>query len=126
MGRSSARATVEPLAALAAVFAVGVGLALYAGALPVSEDEAGLDAAGVLQEVRLAATDGAVLDPTRVAVPPDVPAGWRVNVTLRTRSRTRQLGPPVAGTPARADRPITVRLAPGRLRPGRLSVAVWR
>lgn len=126
MGHSSARATVEPFAALAAVFAVGVGLALYAGALPVTEDDAGIDAAGVLQEVRLAATDGAVLDPSRVAVPPGVPAGWRVNVTLRTRNETRQLGPPIQGSPARADRPITVRLAPGRLRPGRLEVAVWR
>lgn len=126
MGRSSARAYVEPIAALAAVFAVVVGLAVYTGAVgeflgrndrPVAET--------VLEEfVREARTDG-VVDPERLAGL-QAPTGWRVNVTLATPTDRWTRGPTPPDSADRARREVAVRLAPGSIRPGRLTVVAWR
>lgn len=125
MRRSSARAGTEPLAALAAVFAVGVGLAAFAGAVPVPEQTGSADPEAVLQEVRLAATTDGVLDPDDLDAGTSVPAGWEVNVTLETSAGRRHVGPEPPERAERADRTVTVGLGPGALAPGHLEVAVW-
>ncbi|MEF8775215.1 MAG: hypothetical protein V5A43_01770 [Haloarculaceae archaeon] len=125
MRHSSARAGTEPLAALAAVFAVGVGLAAFAGAVPVPDPTGSPDPAAVLQEVRLDATTDGVLHPTALDVGESVPAGWQVNVTLETPTGRRHLGPEPPDRAERADRSVTVAQAPGVLVPGHLEVEVW-
>jgi hypothetical protein len=125
MPHSSAEGATEPLAAIAALFAVGVGLTVYAGALPDPGGTDSVDPEAVLGEVRAAATTDGVLDPDAVSTAV-VPAGWRVNVTLETRIGRVTVGPEPAPNAATASRPLTVALAPDVRGPGRLSVAVWR
>ncbi len=139
MSRSSARrAQASPLTALVALLAVAAGLSLYAGVLDTSlrapggpDPTAGtvadrtldsLAPAGVATPDRLAGLRDAA---TRSRV---VPAGHRVNVTLTVRGDRWRAGPsPPArsGRPAEAVRTTSVRLAPGRVVPGRLRVVVW-
>ena len=126
MRRSSARAGTAPLAALAALFAVGLGLSIYAGALPTADREQPTDPETVLQEVRRAATTAGVLDPDSLAPIDSLPAGWTVNVTLETPAGRRHLGPPPAANAARAARTVTVEREAGVRTGGRLSVAVGR
>lgn len=125
MRPSSDRAGTDPLAALAAVFAVGVGLATFAGAVPVAEQTDPVDPEAVLQEVRRAATSNGVLHPTALAAGNSVPAGWQVNVTLESPDGRHHIGPEPPDRAARADRTVTVALGPGVLAPGHLEVAVW-
>jgi hypothetical protein len=125
MRRSSARGATEPLAAIAALFAVGVGLTVFAGALPAPGEAKSVDPEAVLGEVRAAASTDGVLDPPALTTAV-APAGWRVNVTLETRAGRRSLGPEPAPDAAKAGRPVTVALDRGERGPGRLSVAVWR
>lgn len=126
MPRSSARGYVEPLAALAAVFALGVGLALYAGTL---EDVGLADDRAVAETVVDSLTGEAetlgVLRPARLEHA-SVPNGWSANLTLVSpagRWTAGDIPPPDAD---RARRLVAVRLGPGTVRPGRLRVAVWR
>ncbi len=129
MRHSSGKAQVEPIAALAAVFAVCVGLAVYAGAV---DGLLGGDDRDVAETV---------LDRTaREAGPPGVvtvaglrnadlaPPGWTANVTLRTATERVALGPtaPSETTTQQAQRTVPVRLGPGQVRPGRLVVEVWK
>jgi len=129
MSRSSARAATEPLAALVAVFAVGAGLALYAGTL----DDAVADAAGdrdlagpTADAVERRVTTGGVVDPERVSdALAAVPSGYEGNVTLRAE-RQWSVGPtPPAGADT-DDRTVSVALGPATVRRGRLTVAIWR
>lgn len=126
MSRSSARGYVEPLAALAAVFAVTVGLAVYVGALdrplrptdrPVAET--------VLDELTTEAGTMGVVDVEAFASA-SPPAGWHANVTLATRDGRLSRGPIPPADADRATRRVSVRLAPGTIRPGRLTVVAWR
>lgn len=131
--RTGRRAQVEPLAALAAVLAVVVGLGLYAGALD--------DAAPRERERRLApitvdgVADGAsgptgVLDPERLPAALDAaPDGRRVNATLTTDDGRWTAGPapPVEATD-RAARRVGVRPGDGTassVELGRLRVILW-
>ena len=138
------RAQSSPVAALAALFAVCAGVSLYAtvlaGAVPVVDERS---AAGpTLDRVADAASDGGVVAPDRLAATLDRgPAGRRLNVSLVVDGRAWYVGPaiPAARSAAanradgagganrvdRAGRLVSVRLAPGRVEPGRLSVAVW-
>lgn len=131
MSHSSGRATTEPLAALVAVFAVGVGLALYAGVLD--------DAFGTLNQDRTVAAPTAdaveqrlssagVIDPARIDGALDaVPAGYRGNVTITVSDGGRWRAGPTPPTGADTDdRTVSVRVAPGSVRRGRLRVRVWR
>lgn len=129
MSRSSARrGQVEPLAALAAVLAVGVALAGYAGALdaalPAGSDR---DRAEPMLD-RAAATlrpDG-VARPARLARAADPPRGYRANLTLTAAGHRWTVGPPVPGSANTVARRLPVRVAPGEVRRGRLRVGVWR
>lgn len=144
MRRSSAReAQTEPLAALAAVAVVGIALALYAGAF----EDAVPDAAdrNVAQDaadrVERAVSDGGVVRPVRMlrgrnaagpwtgrngpntsALAPD---GYRLNVTLVVDGETTAVGPAAPAVADAASRRVSVRVGPGKVRPGRLEVRVW-
>lgn len=129
MQRSSGRAQVEPLAALAAVLAVTAGLTLYAGtlddAVPPERERNVADPTlqRVLDTIEAAgAVDPAQLDIARARVPD----GWRANLTLRADGNQWTSGPP---SPARADSVtarVSVSIAPMQIRPGQLRVAVWQ
>ena len=128
MRPSSDSGQVEPLAALAAVFAVGAGLAVYGGVL--EQVTPGEPTRTVAEEV----TDGLVrVDPIPAIRPASIdgleavtPPGWQANLTIRTGSLTRRIGPSPPPDAAEAIRLVSVVVAPTRVRPGRLRVRVWR
>lgn len=130
MSSWSGRAQVEPLAALAAVFAVGVGLALYAGALDATLPRLTPDrevAPTAADRVTTEATSfGAVDPPLSDAVDAARPTGYELNATLRAGNGTWSDGPPSPSTADCERRDVAVRVAPGRVRPGRLEVCAWR
>lgn len=135
MSRSSARrGQAEPLAALVAVVAVGAGVSLYAGALadariagagPGSDPDATAGTAADRALERVAPVG--VARPGRMADLPSVaPSGYRLNATLTCGTERWTVGPPAPpSATARADRPTSVRTAPGRIRPGTLRVVIW-
>jgi len=121
------RGQVEPLAAIVAVFAVGVALSAYAGVLDATlpTPDRNLAEPTVERAERALADAGVVAPdalPARLEVGPD---DYRVNLTLDVAGRTWHAGPT---PPPRADaaaRPVSVRVAPGRVRPGQLRAEVW-
>ncbi len=129
MSSSSDRAQTEPLAALVAVFALGVGLSLYAGAI-----DATLPALTTDREMAPYAADrlvaessafGAVVPPLEGHLAAARPTGYELNASVRTDEGTWSAGPGRPPTPECVDRHVTVRVAPGRVRPGLLEVCVW-
>lgn len=128
MSSSSARrGQVEPLAAIVAVFAVCAGLGLYAGALDGAlpeRDEASAHPA--LHRAERAVTDGGVVAPQRLpAASNAVGSSHRLNATLVTAEQRWTVGPTAPGTARNATARVSVRTAPGSVRPGRLTVRVW-
>lgn len=126
MPRSSARGYVEPLAAIVAVFAVALGLGVYAGAV---DDALGASERPVAEPVledllREARTDG-VVHPDRLAAATP-PPGWRANVTLATPEGHVTRGPTPPASADQASRQVAVRLGPRSIRPGKLAVVAWR
>jgi hypothetical protein len=122
------RAQVEPLAALAAVFAVCVGLALYGGVLSSVTPGTERDLARpTLDRVHDRLSTGGVAVPGRLdaarAVGPD---GYDLNLSVTAADRRWTAGPePPASAHDAATRTTGVRLTPGRVAPGRLRVVVW-
>jgi hypothetical protein len=129
MSFSSARAQVEPLAALAAVFAVGVGLTLYVGAL-----DGALAALDDDREMAPTAADALVVEafafgvvdpPLSAAAKRARPTGYRLNATLAAGGKRWRAGPPRSRGVDCVERRVSARIAPGTVRPGRLEVCVW-
>jgi len=125
---STRRAQVEPTAALVAVFAVAVGLTLYAGALdslPAAEDSRRV-AEPTLSRVHESLTASGVADSAdlsdTLAAGPD---GYHVAVTLAADGERWRVGPAAPPTAATAARPVSVRIAAGVVVSGRLRVEVW-
>jgi hypothetical protein len=120
---------VEPTAALAATFAVVVGLALYAGALgdATTGRQGRAHAKPALDRVHAALSpDGTVVLPGRVGDGPDAgPAGHRTNVTVRTAERRWSAGPSPPPDAGGAARSVGVRVGPADVRAGTLRVEVW-
>ncbi|WP_250873469.1 DUF7285 family protein [Halomarina rubra] len=124
------RAQVEPLAALLALTVVCTGLSLYAGVLDgaldrgVDEHDSTADLAADHVRARLA--PAGVAAPARLdGVGAAAPDGYHLDATLTCRDEewtTRATAPPSAD---RVTEPVSVRVAPGRVRPCRLTVAVW-
>lgn len=129
MRRSSDRGQVEPLAVLAAVFAVSAGLALYAGTLDdaiPSQPESETPEL-VLDAVHRSLESTGVTDPGRLDRATEaVPDGWHANVTLAAGGEQYQRGPTPPEAADRATRRVSVRVAPHRVSPGQLRVVVWR
>jgi hypothetical protein len=129
MSRSSARrAQVEPLAALAAVLVLGVALGAYVGALdgalPSPTDRNRAEPA--LGRVADALRPDGVARPARLpAAAAAAPDGYRANVTLAAGDRRWSVGPSPPESADTAARRLPVRVAPGRVRTGRLRVEVW-
>lgn len=124
------RGQVEPLAALVAVFAVGVALSAYAGVvsdvLPTPDRNV---ADPTVERVHEAVTTAGVAVPERlpkaITAAPD---GYRLNVTLTAAGRRWHAGPTPPSVDSDADsaaRAMSVRIDPGRIRPGRLRVVAW-
>ncbi len=129
MRRSSGRGQFEAVVALVAVLAVSAGLVAYAGtlstALPGDPERATAETA--LDRVHRTLRVAGVAQPDRLDRTPEVaPQGWRMNVTLRTREGRWTQGPDPPGEGLQSQRRISVRVAPGALRPGRLTVVLWR
>lgn len=125
--RRDRRGQAEPIAAIVAVLAIGVGLALYAGVAAEQRPErSGSDAEATMERLTAEAMDDGVLD-AQAALEPDRYArpGEAVNVTIQVGDGPRTAGP---APPADADaerRPITVRTDSGEQLPGVLILEVW-
>ena len=126
--RTACRAQVEPLAALAALFAVCVGLSVYAGVLVDAGEPSERDLAGpTLSAVDDAVTVRGVVHPARLDRALDhAPSGARLRVALTTDERRWTAGPSPTVHGDRAAKRVSVRLGAGRVRVGRLRVVVWR
>jgi hypothetical protein len=122
------RAQVEPLAALAALFAVSIGLSAYAAVVADAGRPTDRDRAGpALAAVDDAVTVHGVVRPARLDRALGVaPRGAHLNVTVTTDDRQWSAGPPPTVRGDRASRRVSVSLGPGRSRVGRLAVVVWR
>lgn len=132
MSRSSARrAQVEPLPALVAVTVLCLAVGTYA----TVRADVGFGTGGtapadaVLEETVDSAlpTGAAVVDPTGIDPSTLGPSDYEVAVTVRADGREWSMGPssppPDAAT---ATRQVPVRVAAGVVRPGRITVEVWR
>lgn len=134
--RPRERGQAEPTVALAAVLALSLGLSAYAVVLDgVRTDGAGAvgapDASATLERIADAVAVGGVAAPARLA---EATGDARtdaagVNVTLDAAGRRWSVGGRLPGpesTTIRASRRLAVELAPGRVRPGSLTVRAWR
>jgi hypothetical protein len=126
---SPERGQVEPLAALAAVFAVGVGLSLYVGtldgALAVLDDDREMAPTAADAFVAEASTFGVVDPPLSTAASAASPRGYRLNATLSIGEHRWLAGPSRERDADCVERRVSARTAPGTVHPGRLEVCVW-
>jgi len=128
MSRWSGRAQVEPLAALVAVFAVCAALSVYAGVLDATVPTLDRNAAEpTVERVERRLTDAGVVDPrTLLDGLRAGPDGYGLNLSLRADGETWSAGPTPPPSADAAERTVSVSVGPGRIRPGRLRVEVWR
>lgn len=125
--RPGRRGQTEPIAALVAVLAIGIGIGLYAGVAADQESEpASTDAESTMERLAAAAIDDGVLDPVAAMQPWEyVRPGEAANVTIRVGGSEYSAGPvPPAGADA-TRRPVTVRTGPGEGQPGLVLLEVW-
>ncbi|MFB6302248.1 MAG: hypothetical protein ABEH78_05240 [Haloferacaceae archaeon] len=130
MSRSSARrGQVEPTVALAAVFGVVVGIGLYAGvladAMPGARDRNLAVPTAERVHDELAPTAEIVVPDRLDRIPGTAPAGHRLNVTVTVATGRWTVGPGAPPTADTATRRTSVRIGPGKVRPGTLRVEVW-
>lgn len=129
MSSSPGRGQTEPLAALIAVFALGVGLSLYAGVLdstlPLLSSESEITPIAADRIVASGSSFGVLDPPIADAVAESRPTGYELNATARTEEAVWTGGPPRVEAADCTVRSVSVRTAPGRVRPGRLEVCVW-
>lgn len=129
MSFSSDKGQTEPLAALIAVFALGVGLSLYVGVLdatlPSLTNDREIAPTAADKFLAEAQSFGSVEPPIADATADASPNGYRLNATIRAAGETWTEGPPRRERGSCVDRSISVRTAPGQIRPGRLEVCVW-
>lgn len=126
---SARRGQIEPLAAIVAVCALGAGLAVYGGVLgDALAVDRGRDRAGpTLDRVASTSERAGVVRPGRLGAVAELgPANHELNVTLTTNDGRWAIGPRPPTTAGTATRRVSVRLSPGRIRPGRLTVRMWR
>ncbi|WP_121822212.1 DUF7285 family protein [Halostella salina] len=124
---STRRGQTEPIAALAAVLAVGAGLALYAGLVDTTlAGGSARDATPALRRVWRAVAETGVVSPADLAAGLDTaPDGHEVRITLSAAGETWTAGPAAPADAASASRTASVRVDPGTVCVGRLRVEVW-
>jgi hypothetical protein len=122
---SADRGYVEPVAALGAVFAVSVGLALYAGTLPAVAPTETRQTASVVLDAVIGETETLGVLRPRALDHRHAAAGVSTNVTLATSERRWARGDTPPPRADRSSRRVSVRVGPGSVRPGRIRVAVW-
>lgn len=125
----AARGQVEPLAALAAVFAVAATLSIYAGVLadfPGTESEREIGETVLDNVAEEITTAGVTHASTRLNVSTVAPDGWQANASLQTGQMVRRVGPEPPASAQGASRRVAVRIEPGTVRPGQLQVVVWQ
>jgi len=126
---SARRGQVEPLAAIVAVFAVGAGLTVYAGVLDGTlpgQDRTQV-AEPTLDRLESSVAASGIVEPGELADAQSVaPEGYRLNATLETADDRWQTGPAPPARAQTANERVSVRVEAGRIRPGRLTVRVWR
>lgn len=126
---SSDRAQTEPLAALIAVFALGVGLSLYVGVLdstiPLLTSERELAPTAADRFLAQSSSFGVLDPPIDDAATAARPRGYGLNATVRADDLGWSGGPPRPESTECVRRSVSVRTAPGRVRPGRVEVCVW-
>lgn len=132
MRPSSARGQTEPLAALVAVVAVGLGLSLYVGVLdaelPGSSDRN--VASSVIERVESAVAPDGIADPSLIDEARQTgPDGYETNVTISVDEHRWQSGP---SSPTKTESAVDVatvrlgvRVAPAHVTAGTLDVRVW-
>ncbi|WP_435074969.1 DUF7285 family protein [Halorubrum sp. HHNYT27] len=129
------RAAVEPLAALVAVLVVGAALGLYVGVLgdaTAGQHRPGAEA--TLDRVERTATVGGVVEPSRLRDVEEFRSPTTVTVAADGKTWRIESGedaPTVAaaerhGAISVSERPVTVRVGPGRNARGTLRVVVRR
>lgn len=128
---SSAESPVVGLVAAATVVAAVSGYALVlADADTPGGDRDETVAATALSRAHAAVTSGGVAVPAQLANATSVaPSEYRLRVTLTAAGRSWRAGsqPPSDPAAVTADgRRVGVAVGPGRIRPGRLRVEVWR
>lgn len=119
-----------PVVGLVAAVAVVAGVSGYAvlvAGLGSSSDRPERVARTTLDRAHEEITSGGVAVPARLADAEVAPDAYSVRVRLTAAGRVWRVGPPVPTgvEPAAASRSVGVRLRPGRVRPGRLTVEVW-
>jgi hypothetical protein len=126
---SSDSGQTEPLAALVAVFALGIGLSLYVGVLdstlPMLSTESEITPTAADKLVAESSSFGAIRPPIGGAVAASRPRGYELNATVRADETIWTGGPPRVGAADCLERSVSVRTAPGQVRPGILEVCVW-
>lgn len=125
----SDRAQVEPLAALAAVLAVCIGLTLYAGAVEatlvsLSPDRAVAPTAAD-RLVTTASSFGSIVVPLGPNTSNARPAGYELNATVVANGSAWAFGPNPTDTSECVRRRVSVRTDPATVHPGTLEVCVW-
>ncbi|WP_128477984.1 DUF7285 family protein [Halorussus pelagicus] len=132
MSRSSGsdaanRAQVEPLAALVAVFVVGVALTAYTGVLDATIPTPDRNVADpTVERANRALTETGIADPEALAAGLRAgPDGYRLNLTLQAAGQSWHAGPTPPPSADDAALAVSVRIAPGSVRPGRLRAEVW-
>ncbi|WP_266076019.1 DUF7285 family protein [Haladaptatus caseinilyticus] len=131
--RMSKKGQTQPLAAIIAVFAVCVGLVTYTGVLGDATPNPERNIAStILSDVREIASSNGVVEPRKLSDGmQSKPDGKRLNISLSLRSRSGttvnrwHVGPPVPANADTAETVVSVRTAPGRIRPARLHIGVW-
>ncbi|WP_136715811.1 DUF7285 family protein [Halorientalis salina] len=127
---SGRRGQVEPLAAIVAVFAVGAGLTVYAGVLDgtLPGQDRQRVAGPTLDHLESSMGESGIVEPGALsdARTATAPNGYHLNATLETTDNRWHAGPAPPQRAQQASERVSVRIAPGRVRPGRLTVRVWR
>lgn len=131
MPRSSDRGGVEPFAALAAVLAISAGITVYAHsvgqALPERADEERRTPRIALERAYDRMQQAGIVHPPRLPSATDaLPDRLQANVTLKTDGHSWSAGPTPPGGARVAKRSVGVRTAPGQIKPGTLSIELWR
>ncbi|AUX09103.1 hypothetical protein AArcSl_1474 [Halalkaliarchaeum desulfuricum] len=122
------------IAGVAVYAGVVADVAAVAGGDRIGSDPTGSDrtAETTLDTLRSTASDGDVVDPDRLRDADDdgdvIPTGFETNVSLAVAGGEGvTVGPtPPDGPVHRADRTVAVRIEPGEIRRGSLTVRVWR